>query len=121
MNLKSLSLSDASAIDRGGMALNTLFRPQAGRAGARLARGARLFSTAVEEKVNGFDITGQALSGRAVYLDAQVCTQRARAPRATPGCACSLWAPLVLTSVDRGFAYRVRRPRRSLIRACLTR
>ncbi|KAG8464767.1 hypothetical protein KFE25_010135 [Diacronema lutheri] len=43
-------------------------------AATRLARSARLFSTAVESKVGTYDISGQALPGRAVYLDAQATT-----------------------------------------------
>mmetsp|Transcript_21855 Transcript_21855/g.55452 ORF Transcript_21855/g.55452 Transcript_21855/m.55452 type:complete len:435 (-) Transcript_21855:265-1569(-) len=43
------------------------------RSVSRLARGSRRFSTAVETNA-GFSIAGQALLGRAVYLDAQATT-----------------------------------------------
>lgn len=87
-------------------------------AAARLLRRARLFSTAVEKPANSFDISGQALLGRAVYLDAQV---RARVRTAASSVRHRAHPPPLLTPrIATDLRPAVRSPRHSSTRACST-
>jgi hypothetical protein len=76
-----------------------------------LARRARLFSTEAS-KAASFDISGQALPGRAVYLDAQVSPDRAPRTLAARADAAALLRRRALALAHR--------QRRRSIRACST-